>query len=96
LLKAFRFMRASPVLSGSGYFGVRRLLAPPSPWRLGGDDERVVAASSEEAGDTQDAVGDTVDVGGKDSVMMATLMVTPCDINRSRHRSRHDVQANLP
>src|ERR1700749_4931980 len=34
--------------------------------------------------------------GGRDSVMIATLMVTPCDINRSRRRSRHDLQANLP
>jgi len=29
-------------------------------------------------------------------VMIATLMVTRCDINRSGHGSRHDDQANLP
>jgi hypothetical protein len=66
------------------------------PRRSGGDDERLVAVCAEEFGNTQDAVRDTVDVGGKDSVMIATLMVTPCDINRSRHHSRRDVQANLP
>jgi hypothetical protein len=34
--------------------------------------------------------------GGKDSVIIATLMVTRCDINRSRHHSRRDFQAKLP
>ena len=54
-----------------------------------------MAVAGEEFGDAQDAVRNAVDVGGKDSVMIATLMVTRSDTERSRHRSCHDVQANL-
>ena len=76
--------------------GVRRLVAPPRPWRLGSDDERVVAASARSSATRSTQWATPLTSGGKDSVMIATLMVTPCDINRSRRRSRHDVQANLP
>ena len=55
-----------------------------------------MAVASEEFGDAQDAVRNAVDVGGKDSVMIATLMVTRSGTNRSRHRSRRDIQAKLP
>ena len=54
-----------------------------------------MAVAGEEFGDALDGVGDAVDVGRKDSVMIATLMVTRSDTNRSGHRSRRDFQANL-